>query len=67
MSGRIVYVPPVKHKCDLSSIGGRPVPGTIWECNDCKMRWVFVYGSQHNESYLTWRQLTEKNRNGVDA
>lgn len=66
MSGRIVHVPASAHRCEGKPLAGNFAPATIWECDDCKKQWVVVWGSQYNETYQAWRELTAANRDGGD-
>ena len=66
MSGRIVSVPTVAHKCQIGLGAGSYEPGTVWQCDDCDKQWVAVRGSQYNETYSAWRPLTERTKDGHD-
>ncbi len=73
MGGRIIHVPEHPAPCSgyFPNCDGMPRaddhrPGTIWECDLCRRKWVVVAGAQYNEAYQAWRELTEKNREGRD-
>lgn len=66
MTGRIILIPEAAHSCK-----GRPDPkpyarGTVWQCDECALKWVVVRGAQYNESYEAWRHLTSANKEGYD-
>lgn len=66
MTGHIVVYPAAEHECE-----GFPFPEgfpkkTLWECDECLLRWVCVKGVQYSISYSAWRILTDLNRDGSD-
>lgn len=71
MTGKITHVPNQPTLCERGNCPDKPnanhyFPGTIWQCDECGKEWVVVQGSQYNETYKTWRELTEDNRDGRD-
>lgn len=60
MSGRIVYTPTPheRHGCQGRPPAADYPAGTLWECDECGMRWVAVEGAQYNERYQAWRDAS---------
>ena len=53
----IVYMPPRPHECRpprqgqryIANYGGLYPAGTIWECDECGIRWELGYDCYHPE------------------
>jgi hypothetical protein len=59
MSGRIISTPSNQHACEGMPAAKKYEVGTVWECDECKARWVVRVA---NNEYARWNAWVRKTR-----